>query len=99
MLTCRDNVRKEYLTAMENVENDKILVDIAASYERSWLTQSHKFNYGLDFTIDLKTGYFADFAVISKFFCPYTKETNHLREDTSHFIKWYTKHELECQKN
>ena len=81
-----------------DVQHTKLL-DIAVSFDGSWLTRGHKSKYGLACVIDVNTGYVLDFYVMSKHCqtCIITK--NELGEDSPDFALWYSGHQSQCLAN
>ncbi|GFV78992.1 uncharacterized protein TNCV_4347511 [Trichonephila clavipes] len=77
-------------------KNDKDIVDIGVSYDRSWLTSGHTSNIGVGCVIDLLTGFVIEYAVMSKR-CGECEQTKFaLEEDSTEFRIWYEGYQYVC---
>ncbi|CAF2910506.1 unnamed protein product [Rotaria sp. Silwood2] len=80
----------------KNNQNNEIL-NITVSLDGTWKRRSHISNYGIVFLIDVHTGYYIDYEVMSV-----NCEACNMRKSTltnTQFDKWYKKHTVHCYKN
>ncbi|GFS01778.1 hypothetical protein ElyMa_006430500 [Elysia marginata] len=82
-----------------NLADDEIL-DIAVSYDGSWMTRGHSSMIGIGCVIDVLTGYVVDFHVMSSFCQTCAKTGQKLKESNPRaYTQWYEKHKLHCDIN
>ena len=74
-------------------------IDLTDSCDGSWMTRGHKSQYGIGCVIEVMTGLVIDLQVMLYCQrCAYVS-TPHGGVHTRGFIKWFKKHEPECNKN
>ena len=75
-------------------------IDLAVSYDGSWMTRGHRSQYGIGCAIELLTGLVLDLQVMSLYcrHCAYAR-TRYGGIDTNNFKRWFRTHEQECNYN
>lgn len=98
-----DNARCEVRNAYSDLVVNKsevslpAVLDIAVSYDGTWLTRGHTSMFGVGCVIDLLTGFVIDCEVMSKYCqkCHIAKK----RKSAKEFTVWFAVHAAECDIN
>lgn len=94
-------VRQEHARLHNTIISDTDVVDIAVSYDATWLTRGHTSHIGVVCVIEVVTGLVLDCHVMSTF-CHKCQNKNRLKEtDPAAFETWYANHidKKECDVN
>ena len=75
---------------------DDGFLEVAVSYDGSWMTGGHRSHVGVGFVMDVEHGFVLDFEVLSNFCQKCCKQEKAL--STSDFSQWKTTH-TNCEKN
>lgn len=91
-----DCVRNAYAELNIQPDDDGIL-DIAVSYDGTWMKRGHTSNFGVGIAIDLITGLVLDFKVYSRYCHACALKERKLKSDE--FKCWFEMHKDSCDKN
>lgn len=81
-----------------NAPDAQNIVDVAVSFDGTWLTRGHSSLFGVSCVIDLQTGYALDYQVMSKI-CRFCQNARRDLGDSAEFFFWYEGHKNECSLN
>ena len=92
-------IRRVYRALDPSIAEDDT-IDLAVSYDGSWMTRGHRSQYGIGCVIELLTGLVLDLQVMSLYCqrCAYAS-TRYGGMDTNNFKRWFRTHEPECNCN
>ena len=89
-------VRNTYLDMDDTLAPDSI-IDVAISFDGTWMKRGHKSMYGVACVIELQTGLVVDYHVMSKYCLLCSRNT--LDTNSDEYKQWYNEHKQECAVN
>ena len=91
-------VRKAYRLTDPSI-NDNTVIDIAVSYDGSWMTRGHRSHYGIGCVVEVLTGLVVDYHVMSLFCQSCAHAASRFGSKTTpEFLQWHAEH-TECNCN
>ncbi|XP_055874806.1 uncharacterized protein LOC129924445 [Biomphalaria glabrata] len=93
-------VRKEHAKNSNSALSDDDILDIAVSFDGTWMTRGHKSMIGVSCVIDVLTGYVIDFEVLSSFCQTCSTTGTRLKAQSPALYKeWFESHKPDCDIN